>query len=549
MSRGSKRTAGVQGLIASLLVLSLCALGGQGGVCAMPDTFAVHPENPRCFVYRGEPLVLITSTEHYGAVVNTEFDYVTYLDELAKNKLNLSRTFTFYRELENSIRPLGYANPLAPRPGKEILPWLRTGPGRARDGGLKFDLSKWNPEYFARFKDFVGEAARRGIIVEVTLFCNPYRTNERWTWFPCYKENNINGVGGAISEFWQFMEEHDPTVFEFQKQFVRKMVLELNEFDNIYFEICNEPRGRGPSDAAAAQRRAKWQLDLCQVIRDTEARLPKKHLIAVNAHDIIRAYEEGGKTYITCGDTFYFADPRVDIINYHYISARLPARGYALLYGGGPTSWVGNVWHFFSSRRDVAKPIVFDENFAGVVRGHPERWAINRIEAWETIVSGGAGFDNLDWSFTTHDPTGSGKEAIGDGRRLDGRALRRQLGVLARLWRECGPEKMRPNFDLPAKAPRHCEALVASRSDGSLYVVYLADTRRSEEGFGRPLRGKLSLGPGLARGRYDVLLLDPKTGERQKLTTVFSTEGRVELALPQFTEDCALLLYARERGG
>ncbi len=44
----------------------------------------VHPENTHYYLFDGQPTVLITSAEHYGAVVNGDFDYVTYLDALAR---------------------------------------------------------------------------------------------------------------------------------------------------------------------------------------------------------------------------------------------------------------------------------------------------------------------------------------------------------------------------------------------------------------------------------------------------------------------------------
>jgi hypothetical protein len=43
----------------------------------------LHPDNPRYFLWRGKPTVLITSGEHYGAVMNLDFDYVRYLDEFS----------------------------------------------------------------------------------------------------------------------------------------------------------------------------------------------------------------------------------------------------------------------------------------------------------------------------------------------------------------------------------------------------------------------------------------------------------------------------------
>jgi len=36
---------------------------------------AVHPENPRYFVFRGKPLVLVSATAHYGMMVNRPFEY------------------------------------------------------------------------------------------------------------------------------------------------------------------------------------------------------------------------------------------------------------------------------------------------------------------------------------------------------------------------------------------------------------------------------------------------------------------------------------------
>ena len=41
----------------------------------------LHPENPHYFLFEGKPLALITSAEHYGAVLNMDFDYEIYLFE------------------------------------------------------------------------------------------------------------------------------------------------------------------------------------------------------------------------------------------------------------------------------------------------------------------------------------------------------------------------------------------------------------------------------------------------------------------------------------
>src|SRR5262245_24705926 len=76
---------------------------------------ALHPDNPRYFLFRGKPAVLITSGEHYGAVLNRDFDYIPYLKELRAQGFNLTRAFAgTYREVPGSFGIAG--NTLAPAP-------------------------------------------------------------------------------------------------------------------------------------------------------------------------------------------------------------------------------------------------------------------------------------------------------------------------------------------------------------------------------------------------------------------------------------------------
>ena len=525
-------------------ILSLCVLyfvlsNGLGQNTPNDATFRRHPSNPRCFLYKGKPIVLITATEHYGAVLNGQFDYVPYLDELARNRLNLSRTFTFYRELEDSIPPLGHANTLAPRRGQEVMPWGRTGPGNANDGGLKFDLDQWNPAYFTRMKAFLKAAAERDIIVEIVLFCNPYRSSI-WSWFPLHPDNNVNGSGGKIAEVGQFMELHDTGIFERQKGFVRKIVQELNEFDNIYFEICNETSARN-NDAEIARRQDAWHVALAKIVRETEQNLSRKHLIAINAHQRIPAYEVRGLRYTEIGDAPYLNESLVDILNYHYISRKTPGKGTSALETAGTR--FGSISSFMEARRHVTKPMVFDENYSGIIRGAPDEWDQNRLEAWETILSGGAGFDHLDWSFTPDDPTGSGKAPVPDGRRLDARKFRQQLGVLARLWSQCGPDQMRPNGKLISSVPNHTLGVAASREDGQVHVIYVADARLKDGGFGNSVRG--SVGLRLPKGKYEVQMLPSGASEWGEATLVQSDGKESHISLPEFQHDCAVVVRAR----
>src|SRR5438067_1275218 len=87
------------------LLVSLVALAGGRAPADTPTPLALHPDNPHYFLFRGKPAVLVGSTEHYGAVLNPDFDYVPYLDELLARGLNLTRTFTgVYCEAPGAFR-------------------------------------------------------------------------------------------------------------------------------------------------------------------------------------------------------------------------------------------------------------------------------------------------------------------------------------------------------------------------------------------------------------------------------------------------------------
>jgi hypothetical protein len=153
----------------------------------------LHPDNPHYFLWGGRPTILITSGEHYGAVLNLDFDYRRYLDELKAHRFNLTLTFSgTYREVPGSFTITG--NTLAPAAGRFVCPWARSeNPGGA-DGGNKFDLTRWDPAYFERLKDFLTQAGERGILVELVLFCTMYDETV-WIASAMNARNNVNGVG------------------------------------------------------------------------------------------------------------------------------------------------------------------------------------------------------------------------------------------------------------------------------------------------------------------------------------------------------------------
>ena len=141
-----------------LAISAMVALGAIGGLSAGHDAvraagaqaaaaapLALHPDNPHYFLWQGRPAILITSAEHYGAVMNLDFDYRRYLDTLAADGMNYTRVFSgAYVEPEGAFKIA--RNTLAPAAGRFIAPWARgTQAGYANGGSTRGVCSSLRP--------------------------------------------------------------------------------------------------------------------------------------------------------------------------------------------------------------------------------------------------------------------------------------------------------------------------------------------------------------------------------------------------------------------
>jgi hypothetical protein len=337
---------------------------------------SLHPENPHYLLFRGKPAVLITSAEHYGAVVNLDFDYVAYLDCLAAHRLNYTRIYPgALIEKEGDFIP---ENTLAPRSDRLILPWARSSePGFAL-GGNKFDLDSWDEQYFTRLRDFVTKCSEREIVVEICFFNCQYEKN--WCLQALYRANNVQGEGTCDHVGFQTLR--DKPLVARQEAYVAKIVREVSPYDNVILEVCDEPGLFG----TPAEEYHAWISRLIDVIVEAESSLPKKHLIAQQVEG-----ELGGP-----GD--FSADERVSVIvgQYVWMTSAKQIGGMRLLqtdYG------------------DHDKVIELNESAYYPVWYNGDREAASRVEAWEFIVGGGAGYNHLNGMFTVTNPTGGDRNS------------------------------------------------------------------------------------------------------------------------------------------
>ena len=441
----------------------------------------LHPDNPHYFLWRGKPTVLITSGEHYGAVLNRAFDYKKYLKTLESFGFNLTRTFSgAYCEPIGAFKIQN--NTLAPAKNKLICPWARSNIPRYANGGNKFDLTKWDNTYFKRLRNFVNEAGKCGVVVELVLFC-PFYKDDMWKLSPMNAVNNINNIGKM--ERTEVYTLNHPRLLAIQDSMVRRIVQELRDFDNVYYEICNEPYFGGVT--------LEWQNHIAEVIVKTEAKFKTKHLIAQN---IANKSEKIVKP-----------NPHVSIFNFHYAK---PPKAVTENYG-------------------LNKVIGDDETgFAG---SEPKPY---RLEGWDFIIAGGAVYDNLDYSFTVNHEDGTAKiNAPGSG----GPVLHKQLEILKDFINSFDFIKMKPDNSvikggIPDKAT--ARALVQT---GHAYAIYI---KGGDE-------AKLIVE--LPKGNYRAEWVNTKTGKVDKAEKFQHANGNRTLLSSKYVDDIALRIRRLSKSG
>lgn len=482
------------------LALGLCSVA-QGR--AQP--IQLHPANPHYFFWRGKPTVLITSGEHYGMVINPDLDYRRYLETLRADGLNYTRIFAgAYVEKPGAF---GIArNNLAPGPGKFLAPWARSPVAGYAGGGNKFDLARWNPDYFKRLTDFVQEAGQRGIVVEVTLFSSIYN-GEQWSFSPFNPTNNVNGT--RLTDWRRLHTRTNDGLLVMQEAYVRQIVRALNSHDNIFYELQNEPWSDHhtmgdlinpylpdtPEFPNAVEittaASLEWQATVASWITREESALPQRHLIAQNIANFRLPVRE---TDIA---------PGVGILNFHYAYPEAVAWNYGL-----------------------ARVIGYDESgFAGSA---DETY---RREAWAFLMAGGALFNHLDYSFTAGAEDGTDTALNGPGGGSP--ALRRQLNVLGEFIRSFNFVALRPDSQVVRKSPGVITRVLSQ--PGVAYALYARG--RS------PCAIELELPPGPYRADW----VETRAGRVLHSEAVAHRGGAWRIQSPAFEDDIALRLLRAVR--
>lgn len=214
------------------------------------EPLRVHPDNPRYFAGADGQALFLTGA-HTWMVFQTQegesFDFDDWLTQFRGWDHNFMRGWHWE---DAYYSPLPYA---------------------MKDG--KYDLERYNDEYYARLRKRIEAMGKHNITISVMLFQGwsaidkgKYRSPNPWPRHPYNPANNIQGVDGKLEKSHELS---DPRVTALQEAYVRHTIDTLNDLDNIIWEITNESHAES----------WEWQQHMVRVIKRHEATKPKQHLV------------------------------------------------------------------------------------------------------------------------------------------------------------------------------------------------------------------------------------------------------------------------------
>ena len=247
-----------------------------------------HPENPCWFARPDGQAVWLTGSHTWANFQErgiegqtADFDYDAYLDFLQRHGHNFIRLWAW-----EQAQWMQFVD-------KEVLvryrpnPYQRTGPGKALDGGLKFDLTKFNDEYFQRLRRRVELAGQRDTYVRVMFFqgfsLDKRRGNAKagnaWYGHPFNKANNVNGIDGnprRDDSGHEVQELKVPEITRLQEAFVRRVIDTVGDLDNVLWEIGNECHSGS----------VQWQYHMIRFVKQVESTRSQQHPVGITGAPI-----------------------------------------------------------------------------------------------------------------------------------------------------------------------------------------------------------------------------------------------------------------------
>jgi len=133
-------------------------------------------------------------------------------------------------------------------------PFARSGQGSAWDGLSRYDLTRYNPWYFQRLREFAGFARAKGLVLvnEMYFQHNILEAGAHWVDSPWRPTNNINGTkftepvpftGDTMKMAAEFYNLSDPAYRALHRAYIRHCLANLADEPNVIHTLTAENSG------------------------------------------------------------------------------------------------------------------------------------------------------------------------------------------------------------------------------------------------------------------------------------------------------------------
>ena len=210
-----------------LLVCCSVLLGAQDD----PTRIQPWKENPSYWQYEGKPVMLLGASKDDSLFQLP--DLKEHLDQMQAVGANYIRNTMSDRQDK----------------GFELYPYPRL------DNG-KYDLSKWNAEYWDRFENMLRWTHERDIIVQIEVWDRFDYSREHWKIHPYNPKNNVNytfKTSGFVADYPNHPgqnkqpfffttpdQRHNRVVLPVQQRFVNKMLSHSLKYNHVLYCMDNE---------------------------------------------------------------------------------------------------------------------------------------------------------------------------------------------------------------------------------------------------------------------------------------------------------------------
>lgn len=203
---------------------------------AQSPALAPWPENPSYWQYKNRPVLLLGGSDDDNLFQWPADKLRPHLDRLRAAGGN------YLRNTMSDRRDGGW----------ELYPFLRLPDG-------KYDLERWNPEYWERFERFLRWTSERDIIVQIEIWDRFDYSRDNWKPHPYNPANNVNytfeasGLAPDYPDhpgrnrqpffFTTPLQRDNRIVFKYQQRFVDKMLEHSLKYGNVLYCMDNETSG------------------------------------------------------------------------------------------------------------------------------------------------------------------------------------------------------------------------------------------------------------------------------------------------------------------